>query len=91
MTFTQGQRVSTPYGLGSVAYQRMAPPDYSAAEAVSVVLDVKRAQLGYTGTILAASDVQPIGESEPHTIGTETPTPENDPIGRFRGGQRGEP
>ncbi len=59
MTFQQGDQVQTPLGPGRVAYQRMAPPDYREAAAVSVVLDARRAQPGYTGTIFAAAVVQP--------------------------------
>lgn len=56
-TYHRGDRVTTPQGPGTVAYQRMAPPDYSAAEAVSVVLDSQRGRAGYAGTIFAAGDV----------------------------------
>jgi hypothetical protein len=59
-TYTQGERVRTPLGLGTVAYQRLAAPDYREAEAVSVVLDSERARAGYVGTILPAADVEPL-------------------------------
>lgn len=54
----QGDHVDTPYGSGRVGYLRMAPPDYRAIEAVSVVLDDRRHLPGYRGTIFAASDVR---------------------------------
>ena len=60
MTFQQGQRVTTPLGAGHVAYQRMAPPDYRDAEVVSVVLDAKRVQPNYSGTIFPAELVTPV-------------------------------
>jgi hypothetical protein len=65
MTFSQGQRVTTPLGLGTVAYQRLAGPDYTAAEAVSVVLDDRRERYGYTGTLFAAYKVTPCEPGEP--------------------------
>lgn len=34
--------------------------------------------------ILDATQLRPVFESEPHVVGTDAPTPENDPIGRFR-------
>jgi hypothetical protein len=55
--YRQGDRVQTPNGPGSVAYQRMEPPDYSAVAAVSVVLDSERTRAGYTGTIFPASAI----------------------------------
>lgn len=57
MTFTKGERVETPLGRGNVAYQRMKGPTYSEAEAVSVVLDNRRNDYNYTGTMFAAIDV----------------------------------
>lgn len=57
--FTKDQRVMTSRGAGSVAYQRMAPPDYATPEAVSVVLDSERYRNGYAGTIFSAADVAP--------------------------------
>jgi hypothetical protein len=59
-TFTQGERVRTPLGLGTVVYQRLAAPEYREAEAVSVVLDSERARIDYRGTILPAGDVEPL-------------------------------
>jgi hypothetical protein len=55
--FQRGQRVRTPLGSGHVAYQRMRPPEYNEAEAVSVVLEAKQNKPGYTGTIFRAEDV----------------------------------
>lgn len=60
----QGDRVSTSRGKGTVAYVRMAPPTFSEVDAVSVVLDSKRGQLGYTGTILDSSQVIPDTEGD---------------------------
>jgi hypothetical protein len=57
MTFKTGQRVTTPLGAGVVVYQRMAPPTYSEAEAVSVRLDARREDPGYEGTIFSADKV----------------------------------
>jgi hypothetical protein len=54
--FYKGDRVSTKLGTGTVAYVRMAPPDYATVEAVSVRLDKKMGG-AYTGTILSAADV----------------------------------
>lgn len=61
--FTKGQRVTTPLGAGNVAYQRMAPPNYSKPASVSVVLDKKKTRSGYTGTVFKANDVKPLKES----------------------------
>jgi hypothetical protein len=63
-TYEQGQRVTTPLGPGTVAYQRLAAPDYTEAEAVSVVLDDRRERYGYTGTLFAAYKVTPHTEGE---------------------------
>lgn len=60
MRFTQGQRVRTPNGLGSVAYERLAAPAYTEAEAVSVVLDSERTRAGYVGTIFKAEAIEPL-------------------------------
>lgn len=57
--FDRGDRVTTPLGPGTVAYQRMAPPTYSVPEAVSVVLDDRRLRPGYSGTIFPAAEVFP--------------------------------
>jgi hypothetical protein len=57
----QGDRVETKQGPGEVAYVRMAPPEFSRPQAVSVVLDAKRGTLGYAGTIFAAAEVRKVG------------------------------
>lgn len=57
--FWQGDRVETSLGRGTVAYQRMAPPTYSYAESVSVVLDTRRQDPAYRGTIFPADQVRP--------------------------------
>lgn len=43
---------------GIVAYVRMAPPDYSQPEAVSVILETKQNMPGYSGTIFPADRVR---------------------------------
>lgn len=70
MQFHRGQRVRVKRGdgttaLGQVAYQRLAPPDYLDAEAVSVYLDQKTNQPGYAGTIFSAKDVEPEDQERP--------------------------
>ena len=55
-----GMRVSTPLGNGYVAYVRMSPPEYTTPHAVSVVLDKRKENPGYTGTILSAAVVKPV-------------------------------
>lgn len=62
--FQKGQRVQTPSGPGTVAYQRMGPPNYSKPIAVSVVLDAKRDKPGYSGTMFDAKKVKPLKEDE---------------------------
>jgi hypothetical protein len=57
MKFKQGDRVITKLGAGRIVYQRMAPPDYREAEAVSVLLDSKQNNPKYAGTIFAAAEV----------------------------------
>ena len=56
MTFTRGQRVKTPLGVGTVVYQRMSPPDYTDAFAVSVKLDSKK-NPEYNRTIFPAEAI----------------------------------
>lgn len=64
MSFTRGERVMTPNGPGRVNYVRMAPPDFSKVEAVSVVLDRHLDRPSYAGTIYPAGNVWSI-EGEP--------------------------
>jgi hypothetical protein len=64
MTFAPGQRVEvcigdSPAELGTVRSQVMAPPDYTQAAAVSVLLDSELHRYGYAGTMLPARDVRP--------------------------------
>lgn len=57
-TLDKGERVTTPLGLGTVAYVRMsALSGFTEAQSVSVVLDARRDDAGYGGTTFAASDV----------------------------------
>lgn len=63
MHFEKGSRVNTPLGPGTVAYQRMAPPDYREPDAVSVILDSRTgpdAAPWYSGTIFTAHKITPI-------------------------------
>lgn len=60
--FKKGQRVSTPSGPGTVAYQRMAPPKYAKPEAVSVVLDKRKGKTSYTGTMFLPADIKVLKE-----------------------------
>ena len=53
---TQGQRVNTPVGAGTVAYVRMGGPNYSTPEAVSVRLD-KIDRPGYSGSMFPIDQV----------------------------------
>lgn len=61
--FDKGDRVNTSLGAGTIVYKRMAPPNYSVAEAYSVCLDSKKAASelppfpSYTGTMLPADQV----------------------------------
>lgn len=55
--FDKGDRVTTPGGLGTVAYKRMAAPDYSQVEVYSVRLDDKSNIRNYTGTLYLAKEV----------------------------------
>ncbi len=63
MNFEKGQRVNTPLGEGAVVYQRMAPPSYTEVEAVSVLLDSKKAESerppfpSYSGTTFPAEQI----------------------------------
>jgi len=49
--------------MGSIAYVRMAPPDYNTIQAVSVVLDESRNRIGYMGTIFPIEQIEIIEES----------------------------
>ena len=56
--FRQGDRVRIDgFGLGRVAYVRFAPPKYIKPEAYSVVLDSRRTDPNYTGTMFMAERV----------------------------------
>ena len=54
VTFEDGRQET-----GRVVYQRMAPPNYSTPEAVSVFLDSRREVYGYAGTMFLAKNVKP--------------------------------
>lgn len=66
MIFHQGDRVITKLGTGRVVYQRMAPPNYTEAFAVSVMLDAKQNKPGYAGTIFASAEVTLASEVTPN-------------------------
>lgn len=55
--YTIGQPVNTPDGPGTVGFVRMAPPNYSQPEAVSVILNSKRNNPNYKGTMYSANVV----------------------------------
>lgn len=60
----KGQKVMTPQGVGTVNYVRMAPPDFTVPEAVSVFLEKHDSRINYSGTIFKFDDVSPvIGEA----------------------------
>lgn len=68
--FCAGDRVWTPLGHGTVAYVRMAPPDYARPMAVSVVLDARRYEPGYSGSTFFAAQVRHEGTGpHPESIG----------------------
>lgn len=72
MRVEKGARVKTPHGNGVVAYVRMAPPDWSAIAAVSVILDKRTPDPRYSGAILRAEEVEL--ETPPcHVPGCEQP------------------
>lgn len=54
-TLQVGDRVRTPYGVGSIVYWRMAPPTYTEVDAYSVRLDSQQHRIGYAGTIVRAA------------------------------------
>lgn len=55
----QGAYVDTPGGTGIVVYARMAAPDYTCVEAVSVLLDgYKHQNPWYVGTTFLADKVK---------------------------------
>mgnify|MGYP001587154187 FL=1 len=58
--FQAGQRVKvlSMNETGTIAYARMGWPDYNKAIAYSVVLDSKRKQLNYQGTVVPADQVE---------------------------------
>lgn len=85
--FRQGDRVLTPGGRATVAYVRMAAPDYREPEAVSVVLDLHRGQ-GYVGTIYHASKVEHLPRCNNELEPGITCTAAIDHIGPHRHGGR---
>jgi hypothetical protein len=57
ISFTKGKRVNTPQGPGKIVYVRMAPPTYSEVASVSVALESRQNEPGYSGTIFKAEDI----------------------------------
>jgi hypothetical protein len=55
--------VATPKGPGAVFYVRNLPPAYATPEAVSVLLDSRKGEPGYVGTMFRA-DVVAVHEHE---------------------------
>jgi len=62
---SRGDRVEANGQPGTVAYVRLAPPTYREPAAVSVVLDARRDQPGYCGTIFPAGQVEPLLPAAP--------------------------
>lgn len=60
MTLYRGQRVNTPKGPGIVNYWRMAAPNYTEMEVVSVRLEHREQDIGYEGTIFPINQVTPM-------------------------------
>lgn len=56
--FHQGDRVITKNGkLGTVVYIRFAPPSFNQILALSITLDERKENPGYTGTMFSVDDV----------------------------------
>lgn len=60
--FEVGDCVITPQGYGKVSHWRFGAPDYTHVVAYSVILDIKKDQYGYSGTIFPANQVAPHNE-----------------------------
>lgn len=56
--FSQGDRVIANGKSGRVAFIRYAPPDFSQVDAVSVILDERKHDPRYKGSIFPAEQVQ---------------------------------
>lgn len=54
----EGDRVLTPIGPGTVVYVRFGGPRYVEVEAISVLLDSRRGQAGYSGTLFRPEEVR---------------------------------
>lgn len=57
MNLCKGMPVNTPNGKGKVGYVRMRAPEYSVPEAVSVVLDNRKDDPAYKGTVFPAEEI----------------------------------
>lgn len=57
--FSITNKVYTKFGLGTILYQRMSPPEYNKVQVYSILLDSKRDNPGYAGTLIKPEDVYP--------------------------------
>lgn len=57
MDIKKGDYVQTPHGCGYIAFVRMKPPTYSEVEACSVILDSRRKDPFYRGSMYSAESV----------------------------------
>lgn len=57
--FDVGDRVITPHGAGKVVFWRFGSPDFSQVVAYGVLLDSKKDQYNYSGTVYPYKDVKP--------------------------------
>lgn len=57
--FGVGDAVMTPQGPGKISHWRYGAPDYLRIEAYSVILDKRKNDFGYSGTMFPAKDVKP--------------------------------
>ena len=53
-----GDKVMTPLGMGVVVSVRRAPPTYSTVAAYYVILESKKYDANYNGTVFSAADVK---------------------------------
>jgi hypothetical protein len=56
--YPKDTRVRWQGRAGTVAYVRMAPPDWREAASYSIVLDDQRHRTGYAGTVVPASELE---------------------------------
>ena len=58
MAFDSGDRVMTTKGVGTIVYKRMLPPNYVEAATYSVLLDNKKDEPNYVGSLFIAYEVK---------------------------------